>query len=88
MRIIAAAALLALSACGSQEQEARERAAAREDAIVARQTGQDYDGEGPREQAAEKLGEDYDPSVEAVAASRNTPVEADLPAEVPEPGRN
>ena len=85
MRILAAAALIAVTACSSPEQQAREEAAAQEDAIVAQQTGQDYEGEGPREQAAERLGEDYDPSVEAVAKSRNSPVEADLPADVPEP---
>lgn len=85
MRIIAAATLIALSACSSPEQEAREEAAARSDAIVAAQTGQDYDGKGPREQAAEQLGAEYDPSVAAVANSQNSPVVADLPAEVPEP---
>lgn len=76
--------LLALAACSSPEQEAREEAAAQEDAIVAAQTGQDYGAEGPRERAAEQLGESYDPSVEAVANSANSPVEAQLPAEVPE----
>jgi len=84
MRSAVLTAVLLLAACSSPEQEAREEAAAQEDAIVAEQTGQDYGGKGPREQAAEKLGEAYDPSVEAVANSRNTPVEADLPADVPD----
>jgi hypothetical protein len=80
------AAALTLAACGDAQQEAREDAAAKEDAVVAQQTGQDYGGEGPREQAAERLGEAYSPSVEAVANSENTPVQADLPAEVPAAG--
>jgi hypothetical protein len=88
MRFTIALILLALAACGSPEQEAREKAAAQEDAIVASQTGQDYGSEGPREQAAEQLGDAYDPSVEAVAGSANSPVEADLPADVPEPTGN
>ena len=85
MRVTAIIPLLAVAACSSPEQEAREEAAAQEDKIVAAQTGQDYGGEGPREQAAEELGRDYQPTVEAVARSPNSPVEADLPAEVPEP---
>lgn len=84
MRLTAIIPLLALAACSPPEQEAREEAAAQEDAIVAAQTGQDYKGEGPREQAAEELGRDYEPTVEAVAKGPNSPVEADLPAEVPE----
>ena len=84
MRIAALISLSLVAACGNPEQEAREDAAAQEDAIVSAQTGQQYDGKGPREQAAEKLGEAYDPSVEAVASSPNSPVEADLPAAVPD----
>jgi hypothetical protein len=84
MRFTVAIGVLMLASCGSPEQEAREKAAAQEDAIVAEQTGQDYGSEGPREQAAEQLGSDYDPSVAAVAGSANSPVEADLPAKVPE----
>lgn len=85
MRIMAAAALIALGACDSPRQEAREEAAETADNIVAAQTGQEYEGDGPREEAAEQLGADYDPSVAAVASSPNSPVIADLPAEVPEP---
>jgi uncharacterized membrane protein len=85
MRLTAIISLLALAACSSPEQEAREDAAAQEDAIVAAQTGQDYGAEGPREQAAEKLGDAYDPRVDEVANSANSPVKADLPAEVPDP---
>lgn len=85
MRLTAIIPLLALAACDTPEQKAREEAAAQEDAIVAAQTGQDYGDEGPREQAAEQLGEDYAPSIEAVAKGPNSPVQADLPAEVPEP---
>jgi|GEM_PF-4210325 len=85
MRLIAATAFVIAAACSSPEQEAREDAAAREDAIVAQQTGQDYGGEGPREQAAERLGDAYQPTVEAVANSQNSPVEANLPADVPDP---
>lgn len=84
MRLMVAASMLMLASCGSAEQEAREKAAAQEDAIVAAQTGQDYGAEGPREQAAEQLGSDYEPSVAAVAGSANSPVEAKLPADVPE----
>ena len=88
MRLMAMIPLAMLAACSSPEQEAREDAAAQEDAIVASQTGQDYNGEGPREQAAEKLGDAYDPRVDEVANSANSPVKADLPAEVPEPSGN
>lgn len=88
MRLLAMIPVLALAACSSPEQEAREDAAAQEDAIVASQTGQDYSGQGPRERAAEQLGDAYDPSVEAVANSANSPVQADLPADVPEPTGN
>lgn len=86
MRAAIGITLLALAACSSPDQKAREQAAAQEDAIVAQQTGQDYNGEGPREQAAEQLGDAYSPSVGAVAGSQNSPVKADLPAEVPAPG--
>jgi hypothetical protein len=83
--MMAAALLLGVAACSSPQQEAREESAEKEDAIVAAQTGQDYNGDGPRERAAEQLGDDYSPSTEAVANSQNSPVQADLPADVPEP---
>jgi hypothetical protein len=88
MRLIAAAATIALAACSSPEQEAREEAAERSDEIVEAQTGQDYAGDGPREEAAEALGDAYVPSTDSVATSVNSPVVADLPAEVPEPEGN
>ena len=88
MRLMVLVPVLALAACSPSEQQAREEAAAQEDAIVAAQTGQDYGGEGPREQAAEQLGDAYDPSVEAGANSANSRVKADLPAEVPDPTKS
>lgn len=83
MRILPLLAALALlSACKDPAQEAREADARQADQIVSQQTGQQYEGKGPREKAAEVLGEDYVPnSAATVAASNNTPVETTPPSQ-------